>query len=134
MLSAYKRGSRTRPRPEQGRLRPGAASTHGNAGRPTHRKPANGPPAPCRSPLHKADDRGAHASELVLQAPHVAVDEPIRGAPRHDLLPFEVRVQERLTSSASPSSALHPLHGLRLLAALPHRLTHCLAHRLRHEY
>ena len=81
-VSAYKRGSRTRPRPEQGRLRPGAASTHGNAGRPTHRKPANGPPAPCRSPLHKADDRGASASELLLQAPHVAVDEPIRGAPR----------------------------------------------------
>ena len=74
-----------RPRPEQGRLRPGAASTHGNAGRPTHRKPANGPPAPCRSPLHKADDRGASASELVLQAPHVAVEEPIRGAPRQVL-------------------------------------------------
>ena len=59
-------GPRTRPRPEQGRLRPGAASTHGNVGRPTHRDPADGPPAPC-------DDRGANASELVLQATRVAV-------------------------------------------------------------
>merc|ERR1719337_112281 len=45
MISTYKRGSRIRPRPEEGRLRPGAASTPGNAGHPTHRKPANGPPA-----------------------------------------------------------------------------------------
>ena len=59
-------GPRTRPRPEQGCLRPGAASTHGNVGRPTHRDPADGPPAPC-------DDRGANASELVLQVPRVAV-------------------------------------------------------------
>ena len=33
----------------------------------------------------RPNDRGVNASELVLQAPRVAVDEPIRGAPRQAL-------------------------------------------------
>ena len=42
-----------------------------------------------------ADDRGASASELVLQAPHVVIDEPIRGASPQSFVPFEVRTQEK---------------------------------------
>ena len=44
------------------------------------------------------DMQNALHTESQRTVPHVAVDESIR----HDTLPFEMRAQEGLTSSASP--------------------------------
>ena len=50
------------------------------------------------------DMQNALHTESQRTVPHVAVDESIR----HDTLPFEMRAQEGLTSSASPSRAPPP--------------------------
>merc|ERR1719183_3203904 len=130
MIRTYKRGSRIRPRPEEGRLRPGAARTPGNAGHPTHRKPANGPPARpsgLARGRRRTDSRRFAAKLRALRG-----EDPKKGSlPPH-------RLHRRLLRSRGlllpHGAALHALHGLRLLAALAHRLAHSLAHRLRHEY
>ena len=102
-------GPRTRPPPEQGRLRPGAASTHGNVGRPTHRNPADGPPASCdlrTGPSGPARGR-----------------QPIRGASRQVL-----DARNDIRNGSLPPHGLHRrllrrgllLHGAAALHALTH--------------
>merc|ERR1719337_58416 len=111
-------------------LRPGAASTPGNAGHPTHRKPANGPPA--RPPGLARGRRRTDSRRFAAKLRALRGEDPRKGSlPPH-------RLHRRLLRSRGlllpHGAALHALHGLRLLAALAHRLAHSLAHRLRHEY